>query len=192
MQSQADCTRSTGGTEAFGRALPVGAGATANSATPASNVLELSSRKTRYRGPSLLSADPVRVLIVAKFADCMRIAALIHSIGRFATRIACSAETALKLGGEFLPDIVLLTTDLPDLASYRVAATLRWGCGRHFPRLIAITNDILAGDRHRAMAAGFEQYLIAPVERTALEIVLQHRRAAGGLPYAPRARNSAN
>ncbi len=182
MQSRPDCARSTDAAEAFGRALPMNAGATAHLATAAAGVLEFSSGKTRYRGPYLLSADPVRVLIVAQPAECMEIASMIHSIGRFATRMACSAERALKLGGEFLPDIVLLTTDLPDLASYRVAAALRWGSGARFPRLVAITDDILPGDHHRAMAAGFEQYLSAPVQRTALENVLQHRRA-GSLPH---------
>ena len=167
------------------------AAATADVAMSAADTVEFSSGKTRYRGRYQLSADPVRVLIVAEFAQCVGIAALIHSIGRFETRMAGSAETAIRLGREFLPDIVLLATDLPELASYRVAAALRWGSGRPFPRLIAITDDVLPGDRNRALAVGFEQYLIQPVQRAALESVLQHGRT-GVLAHGRSARNAGN
>jgi CheY-like chemotaxis protein len=144
---------------------------------------EFMGGKTRYRNPHLssaVSADPVRILIIAKFHECVGIAALVHSIGRFATRMACSAESALKLAGEFLPDVVLLTTDLPDLASYRVAAVLRWQSRHAIPRLIAMTSGIGADDRNRPLADGFEQCLTLPVNRVALESVLRPR--TGRLP----------
>jgi CheY-like chemotaxis protein len=191
MQSRSSCPCSTRGTETFGRRLLMQATATADFAASAADAVAFSSGKTRYRGPYHLSANPVRVLIVANLTQCLAIAALIHSIGRFATRMSCSAETALKLGREFQPDIVLLATDLPELASYRVAAALRWGSGRPFPRLIAITDDVLPGDRNRALAAGFEQYLILPVQRAALESVLQPGRA-GRLPHGSSARKVGN
>jgi len=178
MQPQLDGhPRSTRNPEAFVPVLPVQAAPTASFALTTADVVEFSSGKTRYRGPHVLLASPVRVLIVSQVVECIGVAALIHSIGQFATRMACSAETALKLGRQFLPDIVLLTTDLPDLASYHLAAALRWGSGTPFPRMIAMTNDILPGDRNRALAAGFEQYLIVPVQREALESVLRQRRA---------------
>jgi CheY-like chemotaxis protein len=148
----------------------------------------LLSGETRYRNPFLgrvTSLDPVRVLIVSKLHECVAIAALVHSIGRFSTRMACSAASALTRAADFAPDIVLLTTDLPDLASYQVAAALRWRTGRSAPRLVAMTDDITASDRSRALASGFEQYLTVPVRRTALESVLLRRvgrvpRPAGG------------
>ena len=149
--------------------------AAASLTATAADALEFLSGNTRYRGPYLLSADPVRVLIVASFGECVGLAALVHSIGRFETRVAFSAEAALRLAGEFRPHIVLLSTGLPDLASYRLAATLRWRSGRALPRLIAIADDFLGGARNRALAAGFEQYLTLPVQREALQEVLRHR-----------------
>src|SRR5690349_16424230 len=85
--------------------------------------------KTRYRNPfltGLICADPTRVLIVSTFPECVAIMALVHAIGRFESRMACSAEAALSVAGDFRPDVVLLTTALPDMASYRVAGALRW------------------------------------------------------------------
>jgi len=140
--------------------------------------LGLLSDKTGYRIPflgTLTSVDPVRVLIVSKLDECLAIAALVHSIGRFSTRMACSAASALTLAVDFAPEIVLLTTDLPDLASYQVAEALRWRSGKSALRLVAMTDDITASDRVRAQASGFEQYLTVPVRRTALESVLLGR-----------------
>lgn len=122
--------------------------------------------------PKAISLDPVRILIVADLAASMQIAMLVHSIGRFHTRIACSAEPALNIACDFLPGIVLMSTDLPDLASYRLASTLRWQSSLRSLRLIALTDDIPGNDRRRALTAGFEQYLTLPVQQTALESVV--------------------
>ena len=137
----------------------------------------LLSGNTRCRDfpRELTCVDPVRVLIVSKFRECLAIAVLVHSIGRFATRITSSAASALMLAADFAPEIVLLTTDLPDLASYQVAAALRWRSGQSVPRLVAMTDDITASDRSRALASGFERYLTVPVRRTALKSVLLSR-----------------
>jgi len=119
--------------------------------------------------------DPVRILIVADLVGSMQIATLVHMIGRFQTRIASSAETALNVACDFVPAIVLMNTNLPDLASYRLASALRWQSGLPSPRLIALTDDIPSNDRGRALTAGFEQYLTLPLQQTALESVLVPR-----------------
>ena len=162
MQLRSDCLPSNGGDEALIRGSHIRAAPTTSFSPATGEALEFLSGNTRYRDPYRLSADPVRVLIVAKFAECVGIAALVHSIGRFATRVACSADAALKLAGEFLPDIVLLTTDLPDLSSYRVAADLRWASGQAFPRLIAITDDILGRRPQRSAGGGVREVSARP------------------------------
>jgi CheY-like chemotaxis protein len=122
-----------------------------------------------------LSVDPIRILIVADLAASMQISALVHSIGQFETRIASSADPALNIAHSFLPNIVLMSMDLPDLASYRLASALRWRSGLPSLRLIALTDDIPSTDRGRALAAGFEQYLTLPVQQAALESALVPR-----------------
>ena len=185
MQSQTPCLDSWAHAGAFDRR---GRDLDAAMATAASS-MDLFSGRTRYREPFLnrpTSPDPTRILIVAKLPECVALTALVHSIGRFATRMACSAESALTAAGDFTPEIVLLTTALPDLASYRVAAALRWRSCQPAPRLIAITDDISSNDRGRALAAGFERYLTVPVLRAALESVL----LGPGNPFSPRSHRS--
>lgn len=122
-----------------------------------------------------LSVDPIRILIVAEMGTSIQIAALVHSIGRFETRIACSPDPALSIARQFLPSIVLMSADLPDLASYHLASALRWRYRSPSPRLIALTDDIPGTDRSRALAAGFEQYLTLPIQQAALESALVPR-----------------
>ena len=120
------------------------------------------------------SGDPVRVFVID--ADRGRAASLVsqvRAIGSFETRLASSAGSALELADQFLPNIVLLNTDLPDLASYRLATTLRWHSRLVGVRLIALTSDIPAVDRRRALEAGFERYLTIPVQQATLESALK-------------------
>jgi CheY-like chemotaxis protein len=156
-------------------------------ASVAANYLEQVPQRTRYRDPSFrkaLSVDPIRILIVADFGASIQISSLVHSIGRFETRIACSADPALDMARQFLPNIVLISTALPDLTSYRLASALRWQSTLPSLRLIALTDDILSTDRSRALASGFEQYLTLPVQLAALESALVPRPG-----YHPRARD---
>lgn len=154
----------------------------------AANWTEAAEERENYRDlslPKALSVDPIRILIVADFVASVQIVMVVHSIGRFETRIACSADPALDIAREFLPTIVLMSTDLPDLASYRLASALRWHSGLPSSlRLIALTDDIPGTDRRRALAAGFEQYLTLPLQQAALESVLFPR-----LGYHPRKRD---
>jgi CheY-like chemotaxis protein len=136
-----------------------------------SNSVMLDTRRLRRA----LSVEPIRILIVADLGTSIQIAALVHSIGRFETRIACSPDPALNSARHFLPNIGLLSTDLPDLAGYHLASALRWRSGLPSLRLIALTDDIPGADRGRALAAGFEQYLTLPVQQAALESALASR-----------------
>jgi len=142
------------------------------------NWVQRAPAHTLYRDPGSrrsLAVDPIRILIVADLGASTQIAALVHSIGRFETRMASSADPALSIARDFLPNIVLMSTDLPDLASYRLASALRWRFGLPSLRLIALTDDIPSTDRGRALAAGFEQYLTLPVQQAALESALVPR-----------------
>jgi PleD family two-component response regulator len=139
--------------------------------------LEQVPERTRYReewSGRFESVDPVRVFVVdSDVGRSVELVAQVHAIGSFETRAASTSDSALRVADDFLPNIVLLNTDLPDLAGYRLATTLRWHSRLPGVRLIALTSDIAAVDRPRALAAGFERYLTIPVQHATLESVLR-------------------
>jgi DNA-binding response OmpR family regulator len=148
--------------------------------------LEHAPERTRYREEWFSghrSGNPVRVFVIdGDPARSGLLVAQVHAIGSFATRIASSADAALSVANSFLPNIVLLNTDLPDLASYRLATALRWHSGLVGVRLIALTTDIPAVDRRRALEAGFERYLTIPVQQDTLESALKPSSQQGNRP----------
>jgi len=124
------------------------------------------------------AVDPLRILVIdADVGRSNRIIAQVRTIGAFETRAASVIESALQLACDFLPNIVLLNTDLPHLAGYQLATALRWRAGLAGMRLIALTSDLPAVDRRRALEAGFEQCLTIPLQHATLETVLRR-----GLP----------
>jgi PleD family two-component response regulator len=139
--------------------------------------LEQVPERTRYRQEWFgrrQSVDPVRVFVIdSDVGRSAQLVAQVHAIGSFETRAASTSDSALTAAGDFLPNIVLLNTDLPDLAGYRLATTLRWHSRLFGVRLIALTSDIAGVDRRRALEAGFERYLALPVQHAALETVLR-------------------
>lgn len=116
-------------------------------------------------GQSALSAAPVRILIVdddIKSSDSLEL--MLHASGYSETRVAYSGHAALAIGAEFQPAVVLLELSLLDMSGYEVARLLRERAQGHDLRLIALTSGRQHADRELARVAGFERYLLKPID----------------------------
>ena len=114
------------------------------------------------------AVETTRVLIVDDVGTTGLLVYLLHSLGCWATRSASSGATAVSLARDFLPSIVLISLQLPDMDAYRVAEQLRNQAGGRPTRIIALTTDSLHCARDLARQAGFERYLAKPVSAVAL------------------------
>jgi len=61
------------------------------------------------------------------------------------------------------PDLVLLDIQLPGEDGFQLLDRLR-AAGDTLPPIVALTAHAMAGDRERALAAGFSGYLTKPIE----------------------------
>jgi CheY-like chemotaxis protein len=61
------------------------------------------------------------------------------------------------------PDVVLLDIQLPGEDGFALLARMR-ASGLRLPPVIALTAHAMAGDRERALAAGFDAYLTKPID----------------------------
>jgi CheY-like chemotaxis protein/two-component sensor histidine kinase len=75
------------------------------------------------------------------------------------------------------PDVVLLDIGLPGMSGYDVASELRRTLETP-PTLIAITGYGQASDRQRAIAAGFDEHLVKPVDAALLQAFLDRAAIA--------------
>jgi two-component system, cell cycle response regulator DivK len=74
-----------------------------------------------------------------------------------------SAEAALELGIQQVPDLVLMDIQLPGMNGIEALAQLRAApATRHIP-VIAFTASVMPQDRHQIMAAGFNAFVAKPI-----------------------------
>jgi CheY-like chemotaxis protein len=124
------------------------------------------SRKPKQGGSGSLP----RILVVdddVESADSL--AAALQSAGYGEARVAYSGATALTLAGTFLPTVLLVDLDLPDMSGHDVARLLSQHPKLPNLRMIALTVSSEHPGRELAREAGIERYLGKPVDPAALE-----------------------
>jgi signal transduction histidine kinase/ActR/RegA family two-component response regulator len=120
----------------------------------------------------------LRALVVDDNVDAAEmLAALLESLGH-EVRVVHDGGAALEAARELTPDIVMLDIGLPRMDGFEVARRLRERAD-HVPLLVAITGYGQHDDRQRSLAAGFDHHLVKPVDRAAIESLLEKTRAEG-------------
>ena len=109
-----------------------------------------------------------RVLVVDDNLDLARgLARLLKLIGH-EVRMVHDGPSALEAARSFRPDVVLLDIGLPGMDGFHVARLLRAeDCGRD-ARIIAISGYGHEEDRRRSREAGFDHYLVKPIDYRSL------------------------
>jgi CheY-like chemotaxis protein len=133
-----------------------------------------SSWTSRPRSPRGSESGPRRAMPRTLIVDGDRdaadsLAALLQSTGYGDARVAYTGATALALAVEFLPTLLLVDLDLPDISGYDVARKLSQHPQLQGLRLIAMTAGSEHPGRELAREAGIERYLSKPVSSTALD-----------------------
>jgi len=114
--------------------------------------------------------DMPRILIVdddVGAADAL--ASLLQSVGYGDARVAYTGATALALAVEFVPTVVLVELELPDMNGYEVARQLSRHPQLQSLRLVALTAHSVHPGRELAREVGIERYLIKPVNSADLD-----------------------
>ena len=110
-----------------------------------------------------------RILIVDDDVDAAdALASLLQAAGYGEARVAYSGAAALALAPEFVPTVLLVDLDLPDMSGYDVARHLSQHPQLQNLRLIALTVNSDHPGRELAREAGIERYLSKPVGSAAL------------------------
>lgn len=85
------------------------------------------------------------------------------------------------------PDLILMDINLPDIDGYECTARLRKASGLDRVPVLALTANVLEGDRQRALASGCDGYIPKPIDVDELpDVVARHLKQAAGEPLSPR------
>jgi CheY-like chemotaxis protein len=99
------------------------------------------------------------------------LAALVRLWGHEA-QIAYNGAAALNSVNDHPPDVILADLAMPSLDGRVLAQRLRAFPGGSYFTLVAVTGFAESTHRDRALAAGFDHYLVKPVEPSDLERLL--------------------
>jgi len=114
--------------------------------------------------PAVAQEIPRRILIVDDNADSARTLAILQTRRGHETRVAFNGPDAVSAAAEFLPDTVLLDIGLPGMDGLEVARRLRAMPALTGVRIFAMSGYGRDEDRAAATAAGFNQYMVKPVD----------------------------
>jgi CheY-like chemotaxis protein/nitrogen-specific signal transduction histidine kinase len=118
--------------------------------------------------PPAVSASPRRVLIVDDNVDAADSLALVLRREGHDVAVAYGSLEALERFDAFSPEVVFLDIGLPGIDGYEVARRIRGRAAGAGVRLVALTGYGQAEDVARALAAGFDQHIVKPVNMDAV------------------------
>jgi PAS domain S-box-containing protein len=114
--------------------------------------------------PTPGSARHVRLLIVDDNVDAADAIATLLAINDFDVQTAHDPQGAMEAAQAFDPDVILLDIGLPGMTGYELAKKLRADRVARRAKLIALTGYGQPGDTEQAREAGFDGYLVKPVD----------------------------
>ena len=119
--------------------------------------------------------DPsaLRVLVVEDDPDTAESLRSLLSICGYQVVLAHTSQQGIEAARKLEPHIVLCDIGLPDAEGYVVGSVLRQDSATGAARLIAVTGHGEPRDRLRALAAGFGEHLVKPVDPKVLLRELQ-------------------
>ena len=106
----------------------------------------------------------LRCLIVEDNADAARMLECALTLQGHDVRLAFDGVNAIDLAKAFKPEAVVLDIGLPRMNGYEVARAIRQMPGLVNVNIIAATGYGQLEDRQRARDAGFDHYLVKPIE----------------------------
>jgi len=91
------------------------------------------------------------------------------------------ASAGLELAERSSPDLILLDINLPEMDGYEFTARLRGTPGLSDIPIVALTANVMKGDRERTLAAGCDGYIQKPIDVDELPRQIErYVRARGG------------
>ncbi|MFL6674384.1 MAG: ATP-binding protein [Massilia sp.] len=133
---------------------------------------ELAPQDAPRQDKAAPASAPLRVLLVDDNVDAVHTLQLFLRAAGHQVEIAYCSLDALELAKVFVPDVCLLDIGLPDFDGNELARRLRRLPQATGATLVAMTGYGRQQDRDASLAAGFDHYLVKPVNTVQLSELL--------------------
>ena len=120
-----------------------------------------------------VAASPLRILVAEDHPVNQRLVLLLLAkLGHRADLVSDGVEAVAAVRRRDY-DVVLMDVQMPELDGLAATREIRARLGTRRPRIIAVTANALHGDREACLAAGMDDYLTKPLEKTDLARALR-------------------
>ncbi|HSQ16071.1 MAG TPA: response regulator [Anaerolineales bacterium] len=126
--------------------------------------------------------DKITVLYVEDNRENRLLVRRVLEAEQFTVLEADSAGQALQVLVDHLPDLILMDINLPEIDGYTLTTRLRSDPRLYGVPIIAMTANVMRGDRERTLQAGCDAYIQKPIDVDTL--AAQLRRYINEVPYA--------
>jgi CheY-like chemotaxis protein len=120
----------------------------------------------------------MRLLVVDDCAQTSETLGALLWLWGYEVRRAADGPSALEAASAFRPKVVLLDIALPGMDGFAVARALRTLPGEAGQVLVALTGYLPPGGPRQAWKAGFDHYLIKPIDPEELRELLHTIRTS--------------
>jgi len=124
--------------------------------------------------PEPLSGQPLQILLVEDNVVNQKVAGLLLNSLGYSADLAANGREALAALRRQPYDVVLMDVQMPEMDGLEASRRIcREWPPEERPRIIAMTANVLEGDREACLAAGMDDYISKPIAIKALEQALQ-------------------
>jgi signal transduction histidine kinase/ligand-binding sensor domain-containing protein/ActR/RegA family two-component response regulator len=138
------------------------------------NMQALGALQKAVGGPDVSLPSRARVLVAEDNPINQRVIGILLNKLGYAADLASDGKQALEKLQQREYDIVLMDCQMPVMDGFEAAAAIR-ALPDHRSRIpiIAVTANVLAGQREKCLAAGMDDYIPKPINREILDGVIQ-------------------
>ncbi len=105
-----------------------------------------------------------RILYIEDNPDNRLLVRRVLMVEGYAVEEAIDGPTGLKMVEASPPDLVLIDINLPEIDGYEVTARLKQLPNMLGVPIVAVTANVMKGDREKTLAAGCDGYIQKPID----------------------------
>lgn len=111
-----------------------------------------------------MSVAKPRILYIEDNADNRMLVRRVLEAEGYAIVAAPDAHEGLRLAIVEQPDLILMDINLPEVDGYTITARIKSTPGLEDVKVIALTANVMKGDREKTLAAGCDGYIQKPID----------------------------
>src|SRR5687768_13122575 len=111
-----------------------------------------------------MSVAQPRILYIEDNADNRMLVRRVLEAEGYTIVAAPDAHEGLRMAMLEQPDLILMDINLPEVDGYTITARIKSTPGLEAVKVIALTANVMKGDREKTLAAGCDGYIQKPID----------------------------